>query len=165
MDEGAIGPGKARRIQRRAKRTGWTKAAREGFLEHLAMTCSVIRAAAHVGRAPSGAYRLRADDPVFADAWRRAIETGYDRLEALVLEHGGAGAPLEPGETGESPPGFDFERALQVLKYYRGQRDGAPSGRTGRKRRNATREETNALLIKALKAAQKRLARQASADE
>lgn len=161
MDEEAIGPGKARRVQWRAKRTGWTKKRREDFLEHLALTCSVIRAAAAVGGSASGAYRLRIADAAFADGWRRAIETGYDRLEALVLEHGGAGVPLEVDDSGAAPPDFNFDRAIQVLRFYRGQRDGVPSGRSGRKRRNATREETNAALLKALKAAEKRLARQA----
>lgn len=88
---------------------------------------------------------------------------GYDRLEALVLEHGGAGVALEPAdpyraeEEGAAPPPFDFDKALRILSLYRSHRHGQAGRRTGTPRRRATREETNAVLIKAIAAARKRL--------
>ncbi|RHW18842.1 hypothetical protein D1610_01440 [Sphingomonas gilva] len=141
------------------------------FLDALALTCNVKKAAAFAGVDKTTPYLRRRTDPVFAAQWQEAIEIGYDRLEALLLEYGGAGVPLEPADADraiaggadgavpdEAPPPFDFERALAVLKQYWSRRQRLPFNRGGRPRRNATREETNAALIKALAAAQKRLA-------
>ncbi|UZK64946.1 hypothetical protein [Sphingomonas sp. M1-B02] len=152
------------RQKRKPRANMFTPAKRQKFLDALALTCNVSMAASHAGVSCTAPYRHRARDPQFIVQWREALETGYDRLEALVLEHGGAGQPLEPGdpmraEAEMAPPPFDFDRALAVLRQYRATRQGRPKAHGGPPRRNATREETNAALLKALAAAHKRLAR------
>lgn len=135
-------------------------ARRQAFLEALAATCSITKAAAHAGVTPTTVYSARARDAVFAEQWREAMAIGFDRLEALVLEHGGAGGPVEIDSAqcealaGRQAP-FDFERAMTVLRYAAAARNGQPNPRTGRPRKAATREETNAALLKAIKAVRK----------
>lgn len=117
----------------------------------------------YAGVHPTTIYKTRIKDAVFADQMQQAMDIGFDRLEALVLEHGGAGEPIEldPDQAsagGAAPEPFDFDRAMKVLVYRRAARAGEPNRRTGRPPKNATREETNAVLFKALAAAQRRAA-------
>ena len=166
--------GKPKQSKAKANSFGARKQTR--FLDALALTCNVTRAAAHAGVSASTVWRARHRDPVFQAAWREALAIGYDRLEALVLEHGGAGERITPDPTrvgaddrdddqndGAAPPidePFDFDRAMKVLIYRRGERNGEPNRRTGRPPSQATREETNAALLKALNAAKRRVEKQ-----
>jgi hypothetical protein len=59
--------------------------ARDAFLERLAETCCVVRAAAHAGIERRRLYEMRAADPEFAAAWTRALEAGSDILESEAL--------------------------------------------------------------------------------
>ena len=116
-------------------------------------------AAAFAKISTSSIHRARVRDEVFAVQWQDALAIGYDRLEALVLEHGGAGLPIEPdpdraAAAGLDPEPFDFERALKILTYRRAAREGRRT-QPGRPVRNASREETNAALMKALAAAKR----------
>jgi hypothetical protein len=56
------------------------------FLEALADSCNVRRAAAVAGFAYSAAYKLRQHDSGFAEAWQAALESGYARLEMALVE-------------------------------------------------------------------------------
>lgn len=73
------------KVQVRRTKAGWTKARRQQFLEELAMTCNVTRAAALVGMSLPGAYALRRRDAEFALLWERAIDAGSERLREMVL--------------------------------------------------------------------------------
>jgi hypothetical protein len=59
---------------------GWTSARQSAFLEVLARTRSVTRAARAAGMSRESAHRLRNRDPygLFAAAWDRAL--GADRV-------------------------------------------------------------------------------------
>lgn len=163
MGELVLGRQDGKRQVRRARASSLTPRKRQAFLDALAMTCNVRVSAAHAEVSKAALYQHRARDPQFVEQWREALAAGYDRLEALVLEHGGAGMALEPADPNravahELPP-FDFDKALAVLRQYRNKRDGLPVPRGGRPRVNATREETNAALIKAIDAAARRMAK------
>jgi hypothetical protein len=58
------------------RRDGWTGERQLRFLDALAQTCSVTRAAAHAGMSRESAYQLRArrEGALFAAAWDRALE-------------------------------------------------------------------------------------------
>ena len=62
------------------RRDGWTPARQLAFLDILARTRSVTRAAAAAGMSRESAYRLRNRDPngLFAFAWKRAM--GAERI-------------------------------------------------------------------------------------
>ncbi len=152
--------------QRSKRSESFSARKRQRFLDALALACNVNAASDYAGIGRTTPYRWRARDPHFARQWQDALATGYDRLETLVLEHGGAGVPLEPAnpervktDDAHAPPPFDFERALRVLALYRKQRHDLPGRRSGALPKRATREETNAALLKALTAAKKRLER------
>ena len=156
--------------QTKAKANGFSKSKREKFLDALALTCNITRAAAHAGVHKSTVCRAPRRDPVFDRQWHEALAIGYDRIEALVLEHGGAGEAIEPDPERAEAEGvklesFDFERAMKVLIYRRGERNGEPNRRTGRPRQAATREETNAALLKALAAAKRRMEKRRERDD
>ena len=66
----------------RIRRDGWTPERQLRFLDALARTRSVTRAAAFAGMSRESAYRLRArrDGALFAAAWDRALERPAVRL-------------------------------------------------------------------------------------
>jgi len=163
MDDLIMGNRDGQRQRRKANPRAFTAQRRQRFLDALALTCNVKRAAAFAGVVESTVYKHRARDPQFVAQWREALEAGYDRLETLVLEHGGAGVALEPAdperaevEMGEALPPFDFNKAMELLRHHRASRHN-PGGVRGKRPRVATREETNAALAKAIAAAEKRL--------
>lgn len=131
----------------------WTAAARAVFLEHLAATCHVTNACRAAGRNVKGLYALRRRDPIFAAQWQAALEMGWDRLEAALLEH--AIAPLdaaEPIDADTPRAAFDPTLAMKLLALHRtrdgrggraAKTGGAPPGR-------ATEAETDAAILAAL---------------
>lgn len=144
--------------RRKERVNGFNKEKRKAFLDGLALSCNITRAAAHAGINRATICRTRHKDPVFAEQFRAALSLGYDRIEALMLEHGGAGVPIDidgdaAAENGMQRP-FDLDDAIKILKYHQGSRNGAPNRK---QRQPATREETNAALLKALSAAQRRM--------
>ncbi len=161
MGELIIGRQNAMPQQRKARANAFTTAKRKRFLAALAATCNAGLAAKHAGVDKTTPYYHRTRDATFRAQWQAAIEEGYDRLEELVLLHGGAGQALDFDE-GDAPdadalPPFDFDRAMAVLKQYRGRRDGRPFDHGGRPLKRVTVDETNAALLRALKAVERRI--------
>ncbi len=73
--------------QRRTKRrSDWTKAMANRFVETLADTCNVTLASAAIGRSISNVYKWRGKDASFRAGWDQAIAVGYSRLELMLLE-------------------------------------------------------------------------------
>ena len=76
-------------VPRQCKRhDGWTPERQRGFIEALATTGSVRRAARTVNMTPEGAYLLRrhADGESFRKAWEAALALGVQRLEDVAME-------------------------------------------------------------------------------
>lgn len=155
--------------RRKINVSSFTAAKRQKFLDGLALTCNITRSASYAGVHRTTICATRQRDPVFAEQFRQALALGYDRIEALVLEHGGAGVDIDIDPDRAEADGldepFDMDRAIRVLTYRRGERNGEPNRRTGRPRRAATREESNAALIKALTAAQRRVEKRRDGGE
>src|SRR3546814_18050578 len=70
---------------RTARKGGFTAAAPRTFLDALAATCNVPLAARPAGFPLRTRYRWRHQHAAFADAWQRALETGYARLQTARL--------------------------------------------------------------------------------
>ena len=99
--KGTGGAGGGKRVQiARARLKQWTPRVEERFLATLAATCNVKAACAEVGLMAASAYNHRKRWMRFAERWDEAVEIGYSRLEAGLLEH--AGNML----SGEGPPVF-----------------------------------------------------------
>src|SRR6266496_3055756 len=64
----------------KTRRDGWTPERQLGFLDALARTRKVTRAAESVGMSRESAYRLRArqDGAIFAALWDRIMRRGVD---------------------------------------------------------------------------------------
>jgi len=98
---GTGGSGGGKRVQiARARLKQWTPRAEERFLATLAATCNVKAACAEVGLTAASAYNHRRRWMRFAGRWDEAVETGYARLEAGLVEHAGNLF------SGEGPPVF-----------------------------------------------------------
>lgn len=178
-----------RPLQKQAVRAnGWTKERRKLFLDTLAQTCNVRMAIEAAGMSASTAYQLRRRDPAFADLWKEALTTGYERLEEALLRHalegvnaieidretpaalpqrkeacdGESGAnAFQPGSgarAGAKPGPEEVQLALLLLNRHRASIEGKGPGSGTRKR--ASSEETDA----ALRAKLDRLARQLRAN-
>lgn len=157
-DDVRIANGKGGRPQvREQRRDGWTDRKRGLFLDHLAATCNIRRSAAAAGMPEHGVYALRRRDPEFAEQWWAAIDASRARLESLAIEHaGGSSVPIGETEIAD-PPAFDLDKTLRVLAYHRARSAGPPPRRSGPKLRRADESETDAAILKGLKALRKRL--------
>ncbi|WP_439540912.1 hypothetical protein [Sphingomonas sp.] len=140
----------------------WTKAMREAFLDHLAATCNVKESAAVIGVIPGSVYTLRRREPKFAEAWEEALALGYQMLETRVVGHVLAGRgpdePLGAGVDSNLGP-VSLETALKLLVLHRNASGKPRKGGGGPQ--YARPDETDAMLLKRLKAIEMRRAREA----
>ena len=107
----------------------WSGTAEDIFIETLAATCNVRRAAAACGFSTVTAHRRRLRHAGFAERWGTALENGYTRLEFAVVEAANdtlSGADFAP----DRPiPKMTVKEALSVLALHKGTvRHGQPSG-------------------------------------
>jgi len=163
--EEVLTTGANRPVQKQRIAQGWTLSRRERFLDHVAATCNVRAATEAVGLSQASVYALRRRDPAFAEQWRMALLTGYDRLEAILVAK--AIAALEGVEAGDPDAvvsgTIGVEQAIKLLDR---QRAVVKPG-TGRRQAQlrATESETGAMLIarrKAMRGKQARRVRAAS---
>ena len=74
--------------RQRGRQDGWTPERQRGFIEALADTGSVKRAAHAVNMTPEGAYLLRRHPEAqeFRKAWEAALALGVQRLEDVAMD-------------------------------------------------------------------------------
>ncbi len=85
-DNTGVGADHCVRAARAGKPRAWDSATKQAFLNLLMDFCSVRGALATLGMAPSGLYATRKKDKKFREAWDDALELGYTRLEAELLD-------------------------------------------------------------------------------
>ncbi|WP_374942557.1 hypothetical protein [Sphingomonas sp.] len=125
---------------------------KDAFLDCLAATCHVSRAAEAIGVELTTVYGLLRRDRGFASAWSEALALGYEMLETQVVGHalsGGGRRTITDGDVGRTG-GIDIDLALTLLTTHRNAMLGKPF-KSGRKPLVATREETNASILKKLR--------------
>jgi hypothetical protein len=129
------------------------------FLEHLAASCNVAAAAAAAGVTVQCVYARRMRDAAFREAWGRALEQGYARLEAMLLEEAMRAEPIAvEGDLVLPDKPFDRDLALHLLREH-GRRRGAGPGTGTTPPRPAEWSEVEAYWIKRLQALKQRMAR------
>lgn len=135
----------------------WTCAMKATFLDHLAGTCHITASAAAIGVTPGAVHQLRRRDPSFAADWEEALEAGYVMLETRLLGHALAGhARADRIEAaGDPTEAIDVEQALRLLAERQRRRTGA-SSRGGARMRRATAAETDAAILRLLRAGRSR---------
>lgn len=118
----------------------WSQEAEARFLGELAATANVRAAAAAAGFSTTAIYKRRAAWPGFRAAWDAALDQGYARIEALLIENacealsGAAAVAVADARpvalVGEGPPlaaGMTVDQAMNLLKLHRASaRGGAP---------------------------------------
>lgn len=102
----------------KSRRAVFGKARKRRFLDELAMTCNVTQSAAAAGVTPSCVYQARQRDPEFRADWQVALEQGYARIEAMLLERATALTP-EPGEEPNPAEPIDRDLALHLLREHK----------------------------------------------
>lgn len=147
---GRAGPGNRRRVQIHKERPdAFTAAKKQTFLDHLAGCCNVSRAAEAAGVHFATVFRHRLSDPAFGQAFTEALETGYEALEAAMLERAAKGG-YRPGDGAEGVPGPETvdtalaQFMLSVRHRGPGQRTGPHQG----PRRATEKELKEAILAK-----------------
>ncbi|MDT8760821.1 hypothetical protein MZO42_19140 [Sphingomonas psychrotolerans] len=124
----------------RARLRQWTPRAEQRFLGTLAATCNVKAACAEVGLTTASADAHAERWPNFAARWAEAVEVGYMRIEAALLERAGdPGAELRPGPAhaaGHHRPGDPFAPHAQA-RGPRGRQTAGARRRTARHRKGA----------------------------
>lgn len=155
--------GPAGKQVKRARKDGWTARKRGIFLDHFRATCNVTASAREAGMGLRSVFRLRNRDPQFADAWDAALRDADARLTGKLIVYaetqGKAPADAPPGSDASDIANFDPELALRMLSYHR-ERLAGRRRRGGAPKRVATEEETDAEIMRLLKALGKRLRRQ-----
>lgn len=130
------------------------------FIEHLAATCNVLRSAEAAGVTPQCVYKKRMRDVSFREAWFQALEQGYARLEAIMLERALRSAPIEvEGDLVLPEEAFDKDLALHLLREHKKGLAGLP--RPGAAPQPADWAEVEEYFIRRLKALKVRIDRDA----
>lgn len=134
-------------------------AKRKRFLEWFAATSNAKLAARQADVGYSTVYYTRMHDPSFAEAWDQALEQGYARLEAKLLEMQFEAIDkeiefdpgFEPGDEFPEQQLTDPTTALALLRQHRGN---TAKGRAAgfASNRVASDEEVRHALAKRLKA-------------
>ena len=92
----------------------WGPRAEDKFLEALAASANVRRAAAAAGFSPEAVYKRRLRQPGFAAAWDAAIEVGKARIEAYLVE--AADRTFDPETLGDAVFGGDALPKVSVAE-------------------------------------------------
>lgn len=134
----------------------WTARMKAAFLDELAATCNVLASAQAIGVTATSVYTLRRRDDAFAEAWQEALAQGYVMLETQLVGHAlaGGGPVLANGDPAR--PAIDVDLALKLMGDHR-ERAAGKRAIGGPKPRTATRADTNAAILKKLKALESRL--------
>jgi len=168
MADKRIQPNKHRRLQltQAGRRKLFGRAAKQDFLEWFAATANLGWSARQAGFNYKTVLRHRMNDPVFAEAYDRALRQGFVRLLGQQLEteiaEGEAGPiGIEGDRDAPELQKMDPDRALALLRehgrYLAGPGAGAGVARKqGRRPRVATAEEVRTEMAKALAAFEKR---------
>lgn len=130
----------------------WTDEAEAAFLDQLAASCNVRTAAESIGYTTATLYWRRRRDSAFAERWQAALEQGYVRLEALLLER------AEDALSGRMPdptipiPAMTVKEAMELLRMHYAAARGRAPRTPGRPARQRSWEEVQASILAKLSA-------------
>lgn len=106
---------------RRACTRRLTREGEQAFLAALSATANVRLAAAAAGFSHSAFYARRRKNSAFAREMRLALEMGYERIEAAVIEAGLADSYRDDAWRHNDPPPMPpltFDQAMQLLQLH-----------------------------------------------
>jgi hypothetical protein len=152
----------------RHRHDGWTPERQERFLERLAGTGCVREACRGAGLSKTSAYRAYQRMPDFAMRWDRALAARRPMMEDAAFERAVHGAVVPLTRMGKVV-GKRRQFSDALLRFLIEREDRRQAAAADARRvvdaaemtRAATREETNAVLMKKLKIVEERLTREA----
>jgi len=159
--------GNTRVIRSRAR---WSDAAEAVFLEELAATCNVTAAAEAAGFSTTAVYQRRMRWPGFAAAWAEAVEQGYARIEAMLVERAtdslrSTSILRQAQDEREDRPAPTFAEALNLLRLHRASvRGGAPQDYRAREKA-PDMDEVRASILRKIEAIERADAGKAARGE
>jgi len=162
-----VAPGKHRRLQRAddGGRKLFDEEAQRDFLENFAASCNVRWAAGEAGFSDKTIYRHLMKDERFREGFGRALEQGYQRLQAELLAKAAGTAALPIDGDRDGPAGeIDVELALVLLREHARGLAGFSTGSKGKPGR-APRVASNAEVRKALEKGLRAFSARMGADE
>ena len=98
-----------------------TRECEQAFLAALSATANVRLSAAAAGASVAAFYRRRRNNPAFAREMRLALELGYERVEAALLEAGQPDSYRDDAWRHNDPPPvppMTFDQAMQLLYHH-----------------------------------------------
>jgi hypothetical protein len=144
---------------KKVRESCWTARKRRLFFDHLAATGNATASAKAAGMHVRSAFALRQREPEVAALWDATLDTCQARLEAkLILYSETKGETKASEEGGEDElAGFDPKLALQTLALLRARPSRRQRRRGGPLPKTASREETEAAVLKLLKKLKRRI--------
>lgn len=133
----------------------WTDEAEAAFLDALGASCNVSMAAAAIGYTTATLYWRRRRDPAFAERWRAALEQGYVRIEAMLLDLAENALAGRAPDAGSPIPAMTVKEALELLRMHHAAARGRAPRTPGRPARTRTLEEVQASILRKLGAVEK----------
>jgi hypothetical protein len=129
---------------------------RKAFLAHLAASCNVSASCRAAGCSVGAVNYWQKADPEFATACDHALEIGYKQLQHLMLQralHGSDVNKLSEIDYDAVPDAssVDTELALRLMAMHERRVTTGIRHGGGKARSKATREETDAAILKRLK--------------
>ncbi len=129
----------------------WTDAHEERFLDELAASCNVTRAAKAVGFSCVAIYRRRRTDAAFAERWQKALAQGYLRIEMALLRRADEAAEGRTPDPRIPIAPMTVKEALSLLKMHSASVTGQGFAR-GRRAQPRTLDEVRDSILAKLEA-------------
>lgn len=108
--------------RRSGRKSDWSEAKADKFIEVLSNSCNVSLAARSINRSISNVYAKRSTDAKFRAGWDQALAIGYARLEMMMLEralHGVEKTVLLKGGETKVMREYSDRVALALLRLHR----------------------------------------------
>jgi len=161
----AVGADEERAMPNRARFDGFTPLRQRAFLRALSETGDVREACRKVQVSNNAAYKMREKYPTFATAWDRALAQSVATLEQAAFERAVDGVEEEVWHAGKRV-GTRVRRSDALLGRMLARQDKKADGEAkavaAAPRPYATKEETDAAILRKLEAIETRMVREAA---
>lgn len=139
----------------------WSAEKEALFLAVLEETANLKAAADAVGLSTTAIYARREKQPGFADAWAKALATGYTDVELLLIRNAKAvlGDAPKPRRRGRLKDDMTVADALNLLKLHRGSVKGGRPQRYGWRKVEPPIEEVRESIMRKIEAIERAEAR------
>lgn len=140
----------------------WSRQAETIFLDELAASANVRGAAAAAGFSTTALYQRRRRCAGFAAAWAAALDQGYARVEALLLETAAASLSGMAFDGERAMPAMTVAEAMNLLKLHRAAVKGGPAQRYDARAKPVDMEAVRASILRKIAAIERADARRGS---